>query len=130
MRYDCGVPSFAGYRDLRDYLTQRCQRDGTSLSAVSLELGFARIYLPNVALDLFTPSADRCRKIAKHFGDDATLVLVLAGHADPPSDRADRFVAEVVALAASVPRGRRAEVIATLRGLADAGKRKRKRQKV
>ena len=112
------MPAFAGFADLRDYITRRCDRERTTPSAVGRKLGWARVYLGNAAAGLFQMSRDRCELLAGHFGDDARLVLTLAGHVDPPPAR-DRWLEEVRVLAQAIPKAKRAQALTYLQELGE-----------
>lgn len=113
------MSAFAGFADLADYITRRCDRDRTNPSAVSVRLGWARVYLGNAAAGVFQMSRGRCAELAQAFGDEPTLVLTLAGHVDLPPER-DRWLDEVRVLAAAVPKPKRRQVLAYLRELGES----------
>ena len=74
------------YKDLGDYLRQRCNAHHLSLVETSKRMGFSRGYLPSIASGAFTPSREKCLKIAEFFNDPPNLVLELAGYFFPEED--------------------------------------------
>lgn len=101
------MTSFAGYRDLNDYLTTRCRERGISFNALSEDLGWTHSYIHGIAAGNFAPSAKRCDKIASHLEDNPRIVRILAGLELPPTDD-DLIITEIKEIAASLkPTGRR-----------------------
>jgi len=78
------MTSFAGYKDLEDYLQRRARAHGHTLSSLSEQLNWATSYLTSAAREQFRISVDRCEELAAYFGDDPAILKVLAGHMEPP----------------------------------------------
>ena len=93
------------YKDLGDYLKQRCSDKRISMRELSLRLGFSVNYIEGLVNRRFGPSPERCRKIAEFFGDDPNLVLELAGFYIPSQEGGeDRLVREIAFIAHSLSR--------------------------
>jgi hypothetical protein len=73
------MPAYADFKDLADYLAQRCAREKIRPSALSKKLGWPANYIHFVQAGKFSPSRTRADAIAKFFGDEPRLVRVLAG---------------------------------------------------
>lgn len=90
------------YRNLNDYIRQRCQAFDIPITDASLKMGFSRGYLSSIAKGAFTPSKEKCLKIARFFDDPPTTVLQLAGFYIPEEDVQQHE--EIARLAAALPR--------------------------
>lgn len=84
-------------------------------------MGWRRNYINSVMHGLFVPSRKRCDLLARHFGDDAHLVRVLAGHESPEPSLEDRQLREIHDLAAALSADQRRKAIKFLRSLTDRG---------
>lgn len=117
------MPAYAGFADLADYLTQRCQRDGVNHSQLSQAIGAQPNYIHLIIQGKFSPSRPRADKIAKHFGDEPHLVRVLAGLESPPP-AADKNIREIADLAAALDKPGRLKAIDYLKYLLSQQKRR------
>lgn len=113
------MPTYAGFRDLLDYLERRCAREGLSHSALAENLGWPRNYMTALFARKHKPSRARADKIAKYFGDEPRLVRILCGLEAAPSVPEDKQVAEIVDLVMPLSDAKRVEAITYLRYLRD-----------
>ena len=89
------------YKNLSDYIWQRCRVHDLALTDAAQRMGFSRGYLSSVAKDTFVPSRKRCIQIAEFFGDPPNLVLELAGYYVPEQDIQQHE--EIARVAAALP---------------------------
>ena len=113
------MPAYAGFRDLLDYIEQRCAREGISRSALAENLGWPRNYMTALFRRVHKPTRPRADKLARDFGDEPRLVRILAGLEAPPSIIEDKRVAEIVDLVMPLSDAKRSEAINYLRYLRD-----------
>jgi len=66
--------------NLQEYIRRRIEALGKSPTELSTQLGWSPSYLTNLIGGQFKPSEERCRKLAREFGDDPNLILSLAGY--------------------------------------------------
>jgi transcriptional regulator with XRE-family HTH domain len=86
------------YKDIGDYIRQKCRAHGLSIVDTSEQMGFSRGYLPSIINGKFTPSREGCVKIANFFGDSPNIALELAGYFFPEEDvQQDEEIARVAA---------------------------------
>lgn len=104
------MPSFAGFKDLNDYLTKRCREKGLAFHGLSEELGFSHSYIHGIAHDNFEPSKKRIDKIAKFFDDNPKVVRIIAGLELPPTDE-DKEVVELKELIGALPTAGKKELL-------------------
>jgi len=108
------------YKDLGDYIRQRCNARGLSLVEASQNLGFSRGYIPAVVNGTFNPSRKKCVKMANFFGDPPSLVLELAGFFFPQEDvQQDDEIARIAAALPPVDRQLLLEIAYILKERAD-----------
>ncbi len=113
------MAAYAGFKNLVNYIDERCARDGITRSALAEKLKWPRNYMHGIYHGKFRPSRLRADKLARFFGDETRLVRILVELEAPPSDVKDRLTAEVVDLFSALPDERRAEAINYLKYLRD-----------
>jgi plasmid maintenance system antidote protein VapI len=113
------MPAYSGFKNLVDYIEQRCARDGIARSALAEQFGWPRNYMTALFKGVHRPSRPRADKLAKHFGDETRLVRILAGLEAAPSLIEDKRVAEIVDLVTPLPDAKRVEAINYLKYLRD-----------
>jgi hypothetical protein len=95
------MPSYGGFRDIVDYLHQRCERDQIRSTRLSIMLGKQGNYIRSINKGIFLPSAPMCDALAEIFRDTPHLVRVLAGReAVPP--KASKGLTELADVAAAL----------------------------
>ena len=114
------MPSYAGFKDLRDYLEQRAVTKQVSFNELSSALGFTHTYIAGIATGAFSPSRSRADAIAKYFGDPPRVIRVLAGLELPPTDE-DETVSAIREIAVSLPASSRRELLRYARFLQEQG---------
>ncbi len=113
------MAAYAGFHNLANYLDERCARDGLTRSALAESLKWPRNYVHGIYNGLFRPSRLRAQKLARYFGDEDRLVLILCDLEAAPSDVKDKATAEVVDLFSALSVEARAEAIHYLKYLRD-----------
>lgn len=108
------------YKNLGDYIRQRCHARELAIVEASLRMGFSRGYLPSIAKGTFSPSRERCVKIADFFGDPPNVVLELAGFFFPEEDvQQDEEIARIAAALAPTDRQLLLEIAYVLKERSD-----------
>lgn len=102
------MPPYTGFRNIAHYIKLRLRQNGLNQNSFSEAKHWRRGYIGGVIHGDFIPSPARCQEIAESFGDDPYMVLVLAGHLDPPTDPNERTLREISSLVHALdPKGRR-----------------------
>ena len=108
------------YKNLGDYIRQRCHAHELPIVEASAQMGFSRGYLPSIANGKFNPSREGCIKIANFFGDSPNIVLELAGFFFPEEDvQQDEEIARIAATLPPAERQLLLEIAYVLRERAD-----------
>lgn len=118
------MTQYAGFKDLCDYLDQRCARDKISQNALSERIGFRRNYIHCAYKGQFKPSRQAVDKLADVFGDDPYILRVLVGLETPPPALTDKMLRQINSLAASLDVEGRRKAIEYLHLLAGQKKRR------
>jgi transcriptional regulator with XRE-family HTH domain len=113
------MAEYAGFKGLANYIEERCAREGITRSALAERLKWPRNYMHGIYNGLFRPSRLRAQKLARHFGDEDRLVLILCDLESAPSVVKDKIVAEVVDLYAALSAEQQAEARRYLKYLRD-----------
>lgn len=111
------MPAYAGFRSLAHYLKLRLRQNDLNQNSFSEAKGWRRNYIGGVIHGNFVPSPARCQTIAEFFGDDQYLVMVLAGHLDPPVDQHERALREINSLAYALDPKQRRQVLEFIKSL-------------
>lgn len=113
------MTSYAGFRDLADYIDQRCKENNIARTAVAAELGWPRNYMHDVYHLKFRISRARANQLAKHFGDEPRLVRVLGDVEAPPSGDTDKLTAEIADLIKPLSKDLQQKMLQLLRNIKD-----------
>lgn len=104
------MSSFAGFRNLEDYIETRCREKKISMRQAGEALGRGHAYLSAIAKGRYTPSPAAADEVAEFFGDNPRIVRILAGLELPPTDE-DKIVFEIREIAASLSRRAKTELL-------------------
>jgi hypothetical protein len=113
------MTTYAGFRDLQDYLDKRLARDELTQNSLSEALKLRRNYIHGIYHGHFKPSRNRCDEISRHFGDDPHILRILVGLESPPPDLRDRSLREIYDLASSLSDEKRRQAVKLLRDLSN-----------
>ena len=117
---------YAGFKSLKDYIDQRCQREHINFSTLAEAMGWQRSYVHGLRHARFGPSRTRAGQLAQYFGDDPRVVRILAGlELPPPESPTDPVLLEIQHNATSLPSSGRVELAEYSRFL--QGKHKKRR---
>lgn len=67
------------YSTLKEYIEARLDAIGETKAHLSQQLGWGPSYISNIISGQFKPNEDRCKTLARVFGDDPNIILALAG---------------------------------------------------
>ncbi len=75
------MPSYSGFRSIKDYLDKKCLERQLSYNALSEALGYTHGYIHAIANETFSPSIKAANKIASFFNDTdgGKTVRILCG---------------------------------------------------
>jgi len=104
------MTSYAGFKDMGDYLTTRCRERDLSFQALSEAIGATHAYIHSITTGQFGVSPKRADAIADFFGDSRKVVRILAGIETPAADE-DKDISAIKELAATLTLRSRRELI-------------------
>lgn len=121
------MPTYAGFASFHDYLSRRFKREKINQNVFAEAMKWRRNYVHYIFHEEFIPSSKRCEKIADFFGDDPSLVKILAGRESPPPDPADNQLRQIYSLAYALTTANRGKTVKIISRLLNEQKPKRSR---
>jgi cyanate lyase len=104
------MTSYAGFKDMGDYLTTRCRERDLSFQALSEAIGATHAYIHSITTGQFGVSPKRADAIADFFGDSRKVIRILAG-IETPSVEEDKDLSGLKEIAATLTLRSRRELI-------------------
>ena len=111
------MPAYSGYKSPADYILRRLSDKQLRQVDIVRALKFRASYVSGLCRDEYNPSRPRCKAIAKFFGDDPNILLIVAGHTSLPVDLSERTLREIYDTALTLTPKQRQETVRFMRFL-------------